>query len=399
VFEFKDLKITFVTGVYPHPRRGVWPGIERLVEDLSDALVKKGVDISIVTSYRLGGKSDFETLPNGVKLYKVRSLLDYRPFALLGLNNVHFSSAVFGKYYKLLRDSDLVHVFAVSLIPVWPLKVSLPPILYYFPHLDRPKSLLDLLYVPHINFLLQLICQSSDIITAGVPEDSPQITEFLRFCHVPMEKMRFLFQGVDLNRFNPGIDATDVRRKFSGNTVLFAGSLNPRKGLIHLLRAVPKVVKEVPDVKFVFIGRIEREEYIKAIARKLNVEDHVFIEGFVPEAELPKYYKAADVLSCPSLREGYSLVCLEAMSCGTPVVGTNLGTISEIVGDTGMLVGEQDSDALAAGIITLLQDTALRKKLSVKAAQRIIENFTWDKAADKAVQVYKEAIELRKRSR
>lgn len=399
MFEFKDLKITFVTGVYPHPRRGVWPGIERLVEDLSDALVKKGVDISIITSYRLGGKSDFETLPNGVKLFRVRSLLDFKPFALLGLNNAHFSSAVFGKYYRLLRDSDLLHVFAVSFIPVWPLKVSLPPILYYFPHLDRPKSLLDLLYVPHINFLLQLICQSSDIITAGVPEDSPQITEFLRFCHVPMKKMRFLFQGVDLNRFNPEIDATDIRRKFNGNTVLFAGSLNPRKGLIHLLKAVPKVVKEVPDVKFVFIGRIEREEYIKMIARKLKVEDHVFVEGFVPETELPKYYKAADVVSCPSLREGYSLVCLEAMSCGTPIVGTNLGTISRIVGDTGILVGEQDSDALADGITTLLRDTALRKKLSAKAAQRIIENFTWDKAADKAVQVYKEAIELRKRSR
>lgn len=399
MFGLSDLKVALVSGVYPHPRRGSWPGIERLVEELSEALVRKGVEVSVITSYRLGGQSDHEILPNGVKLFRVKSLLDFKPFAVLGLNLVHFSSCVFGKYFRLLRDSDVLHIFAASLVPVRPLKDSLPPVLCYFPHLERPKSFVELSYMPHISFWLYVLCQSSDIITVGVPQDSPQLTEFLKFCHLSMEKIRFLFQGVDLKKFNPEIDATNVLNRFGGNIVLFAGALSPRKGLIHLLKAAPRVVKEVPDAKFVLIGRIDQREYVRRFARKLEVEDHVFVEGFVPEADLPKYYKAADVLSCPSLREGLSLTCLEAMACGTPVVGTNLGTISSIVGDTGILVGEQDSVGLAEGMISLLKDSSLRRKLGDKAAKRIRENFTWDRVADKTLEIYKEAVELRKRER
>jgi len=391
-----DLKVAFVSGMYPYPKRGSWPGIERLVEGLSGALVRKGVDVSVVASYRLGGQKDFEVLPNGVKLFRVRSLLDFRPFGFLGLNSANFSLFTFGKYFRLLRDSDVIHVFAGSLVPVKPLKDSLPPILCYFPHLSVPKSLTDLLYVPYIDFLLYLVYHNSDIVTAGVPPNSPQLHEFLKFFHLPLEKVRFLYEGVDPKKFHPDINGTKVLEKFNGNIVLYAGSLIPRKGLIYLIKAAPRVVKEVPDVKFVFVGRNEQKGNLQRLAKKLGVDDHMFFEGFVSETDLPKYYKAADVLSCTSLIEGYPLVCLEAMACGTPVVATNLGTVREIVGDTGILVKEKDYTSLAQGIVSLLKDSSLRKKLGARAAKRVEENFTWDKIAEKAIEIYKEAMELRK---
>jgi glycosyltransferase involved in cell wall biosynthesis len=393
------MKVTFVSSVYPHPKRGVWLGMERLVESLSEALVRNGVDLSVITSYRLGGEKDFEVLPSGIKLFRVRSLLDFKPFGFLGLNTANFSASTFGKYFRLLRDSDTIHVFSCSLVPFGPMKNSLPPVLCYFPHFDLPKSLTDLLYVPYIDFLLYLLCRSSDFITAGVPPNSPQLCEFLKFFHVPEEKVRFLYEAVDSQKFNPKIDASEVLEKFEGSRIiLYAGSIIPRKGLIYLIQAIPHVVKEVPEAKFVFVGGKSKPALnLKKLAQQLGVEKHVFFEGFVSDVDLPKYYKAADVLSCPSLREGYPLPCLEAMACGTPIVGTNLGTISEVVGDSGILVGERDSVQLAEGIIAILKDPSLKRRLGERAARRVKENFTWEKVAQRAIEIYKEAMELRKR--
>lgn len=388
--------MTFVSGVYPYPSRGTWPGVERLVEGLSEALVRRGLDVSVVTSYRLGGERDFEVLPSGVKLFRVRSLLDFKYFAVLGLNVVNFSLFVSRKHFRLLRDSDVVHVFAASLVPVGPLKSSLPPILCYFPHFDLPKSLVEFFYVSYIDFLFYLLCQASDIITAGVPPNSSQLREFCEFFRVPLEKVRFLYEGVDPRKFHSNIEAEDVSDRFGDHMVLYAGPLIPRKGLVYLIEAVPRVVKEVPDAKFVFLGRGGQRDYLQNLAKKLGVNGHVSFEGFVPEADLPKYYGAADVFAFPSLREGYPLVCLEAMACGTPVVATNLGTIAEIVGDTGILVEERDSMRLAEGIIALLCDSSLRKRLGERAAWRVRENFTWDRVAEKLVGIYKEAVELRR---
>jgi glycosyltransferase involved in cell wall biosynthesis len=377
----------------------LWLGTERLVEGLSEALVRNGVNLSVVTSYRMGGERSFEVLTNGVKLFRVRSLFDFKPFGLLGMNTANFSASAFGKYFRLLRDSDVIHVFSASLVPVGPMKNSLPSVLCYFPHFDLPKSLTDFMHTPYIDFLLYLLCQASDFVTAGVPPNSSQLKEFMEFFHVPEEKVRFLYEAVDSSKFNPKIDASEILDRFGGGRiVLYAGSIIPRKGLIYLIQAIPKVIKEVPDAKFVFVGgKSEQALNLKRLAQQLGVEKHLFFEGFVSDADLPKYYKAADVLSCPSLREGYPLPCLEAMACGTPVIGTNLGTISEVVGDTGILVEERNSERLAKGIIELLKNPTLRKRLGENAATRVSENFTWDRTARHAMEIYNEAVELRKR--
>ncbi len=369
------------------------------MEGLSAALVRKGIDVSVVTSYRLGGEGKSETLPNGVKLFRVRSLLDHRLFGVLGLNVANFSTLSYCRHLGLLKGSDVVHVFAASLVPVGPMKDSLPPTLCYFPHFDRPQSVADFFYVSYIDFLLYLLCQSCDIITAGVPSGSSQLKEFMEFFHVPLEKIRFVYEGVDPEKFHPRINATKIREKFGDHMVLYAGPFIPRKGLVYLINAVPIVVKEVPEAKFVFIGRGEQKEYLQSLARRLGVGDHVVFEGFVPEVDLPKYYGAASAFSFPSLREGYPLVCLEAMACGTPVVGTKLGTIAEIVGESGILVNERDSAGLAEALLSVLINSSLRKSLSEKAARNVQTRFTWDKVVEPLIEIYKEAVELRNRGR
>jgi len=385
-----DLKVSFVSYTYPYPSRGYNPGIERLVEGLSEALVRKGVDLSVITSYR-GGKKEFEVTPKGVRLFRARSLAR----GIFAASLASFSLMALKKYLSLMRNSDIISVFSASFIPIRPMKNLLPPIISYFTHLDRPNSIKELLYLPHVNFMLYLLYKYSDIIIAGNSSDSPQMRELEEFLKVSRKKIRFSYEGVDAAKFNAKVDGTSIRDKFGENMILYVGPLTPRKGLMYLVQAIPKIVRETPDVKFVFAGKGEHESYLKNLSVKLGVEKHVFFEGFVSESLLPQYYSAADIFAFPSLKEGYPLVCLEAMACGTPVVATQLKNISTLVGDTGILVEQRNPDQLAKSIVQLLKEPTLRGRLGRRAEKRVEENFTWDKISRHLVEIYEEAMNLR----
>jgi len=380
-----DLKVSFVSYTYPYPSRALQGGIERLVEGLSEALVRKGVEVSVITSYRWG-KKEFEVTPRGVALFRARSI----PKGIFAASAASFSLTAFQKYLSLMRNSDIIHVFSCSFIPAKPIKTLLPPVVSYFTHLDRPESIKEFLYLPHVNFILYLLYKYSDIIVVGDSPDSPQVGELLKFLKASRDKLRFSYEGVDASKFRAKIDGTDIRNKFGDNMVLFVGALNPRKGLRYLVEAIPRIVKEIPNVKFVLVGKGDQEYYLKNLLLKLGVKKHVFFEGFVSESLLPQYYAAADVFAFPSLKEGYPLVCLEAMACGTPLVATKLRNISTIVGDAGILVEERNPGQLAEGIVRLLKEPMLRKRLGEKAEKRVRENFTWDKIAENMIKIYEE---------
>lgn len=385
-----DLKVSFVSYSYPYPSGGFSGGIERLVEGLSEALVGKGVEVSVITSYRWG-KKEFEVTPRGVALFRARSI----PKGIFAVSAASFSLTAFTKYLSLMRNSDIINVFSCSFIPVKPIKNLLPPIVSYFTHLDRPQTIKEFLYLPHVNFILYLLYKYSDIIIAGDSPDSPQVHELLGFLKASRDKIRFSYEGVDGSKFNTKTDGTDIRDKFGDNMILYVGMLNHRKGLRYLIEAIPMIVKEVPNAKFVFVGKGDEEYYLKNLVVKIGVTEHVFFEGFVSESLLPQYYAEADVFAFPSLKEGYPLVCLEAMACGTPLVATKLRNISTIVGDAGILVEARNPDQLAKGIVQLLREPMLRKRLGEKAAKRVRENFTWDKITEDMMKIYSEAMNLR----
>ena len=115
--------------------------------------------------------------------------------------------------------------------------------------------------------------------------------------------------------------------------------------------------------------------------------DHARFTGFVDDADLPALYSAASLLAYVSLYEGFGLPVLEAMACGTPVIGSNVSSIPEVVGDAGLLVDPLDVDAIAAGLIGLLKDASARDaflRLGLERAAR----FTWDKAARQLLATY-----------
>ena len=105
-----------------------------------------------------------------------------------------------------------------------------------------------------------------------------------------------------------------------------------------------------------------------------------------------RLYAKATAAVIPSVYEGFGLPVGEAMACGVPVISTTGGALPEVVGDAGILVPPADHHALAAAILKILQQPQLAQKLSQEGYQRVQQQFTWIKAAQKTVDVYRKAI-------
>jgi len=203
--------------------------------------------------------------------------------------------------------------------------------------------------------------------------------------NIDEEKMRVVYQGVDVERFTPS--------KCEGKTVLFVGRLHQRKGVDRLLRAFKKVVKEEPEAKLLIAGRGEGEQEYKALAKKLALGASVKFLGHFPEEELPGLYSSASLFVMPSYYEGFGLVLLEGMASGLPVLAFDTGVVPEIIenGRNGFMV-EDDND-LADRVLEILADEQKRKAMGKRSRAIVEEKLTWDRTAKGTIEVYKELVE------
>ena len=156
--------------------------------------------------------------------------------------------------------------------------------------------------------------------------------------------------------------------------VLFAGRLSQEKGVLDLVEAangLPLVVAGDGPLRESVPGAL----------------------GFVPHDELERLYERAAVVACPSRREGFGVVCAEAMAHGRPVVASAVGGLLDLVvdGETGLLVPSRDPAALRRALERLLGDPELRARLGDAARERIRERFAWDAVLDATVALYEEA--------
>ena len=203
------------------------------------------------------------------------------------------------------------------------------------------------------------------------------------------------------DRFGPVADERDLQRVrhtygIAGDYILSVGSIQPRKNLGRLVAAYARLRRTNGNLilpKLVIVGKRAwlYEETLRAI-RESGVSDSVILTGYVPEADLPALYSGALCFVYPSYFEGFGLPPLEAMKCGAPVLAGNRTSLSEVVGDAGLLVDPLDTDAIASGIARLVEDPAFRNELSVKGLKRS-ELFKWENTAKRTLEVYKRAVD------
>ncbi|MDF9392753.1 MULTISPECIES: glycosyltransferase family 4 protein [Methylococcus] len=171
-------------------------------------------------------------------------------------------------------------------------------------------------------------------------------------------------------------DALPEERESGRPEVLFLGRLREKKGVFDLVRAIPVVLKRVPDTVFTLAGDGEMEA-VRRLAVDLGVSDAIKLPGWIKDAEKDAELSAARVLALPSYFEGLPVCILEAMAGGVPVVATSVGGIPELLadGECGLLVPPGDVEALAEALVLVLQDAALRRRLRESAFRRVLNYY------------------------
>jgi glycosyltransferase involved in cell wall biosynthesis len=165
--------------------------------------------------------------------------------------------------------------------------------------------------------------------------------------------------------------------------------MSVRKNLVRLLDAWKTVQISIRDVKLVLIGG-SYPGFRDPGLRREDLSPGVRLMGYVPEKDLPGLYAGALALVIPSLYEGFGLPVLEAMACGTPVVASAGGALSEVVGEAGVLVNPYDTREIALAIGGLIADHRFRKELSRRGREWSIR-FSWARTASEVRKVLLES--------
>lgn len=175
--------------------------------------------------------------------------------------------------------------------------------------------------------------------------------------------------------------------------VLYVGGIAPHKNLAALIAAFDQLAADGQheDVRLVLVGDYEHDVFLMDDVIRARMHDpefraRVIFTGYIPDEELNALYNAASVFVLPSFCEGFGLPALEAMSCGTVVIGSNSTSIPEVVGEAGLFFDPHDAQALTAHLRSVLDDPVLREKLQRRALQRAAM-FSWQRSAQDALQV------------
>lgn len=172
--------------------------------------------------------------------------------------------------------------------------------------------------------------------------------------------------GIDLEDFNPNISGLEAKRRLGWeNNKLIISNRNHFSvyGIEYLIGAIPIVVKEMPEARFLIIGNGPLTKALKKMTKKLGVTRYTHFIGRVPNQQIPMYLRAADIYVSTSFSDGASASLLEAMACGLPVVVTDIPANNEWIqnGKNGFLVPIKDSKILAEKIIFLAKNNNIRK--------------------------------------
>jgi glycogen synthase len=206
-------------------------------------------------------------------------------------------------------------------------------------------------------------------------------------------RMAVIPNGIDANELRPVGDLQALRREFAGpqeKLVLFVGRLVYEKGFQLALDALPSVIDQVGNVRFLVAGSGTHEGELKAQAQRLGLAEHGSFLGWIGDDALHSLYRIADLCVVPSIYEPFGLVALEAMASGCPCIVADTGGLREVVplGErVGLRFNGGDAEHLGVMIERLLVDHELRERLVTEASEHVLR-FDWDDIAWRTRGIY-----------
>ncbi|MEZ4590477.1 MAG: glycosyltransferase [Chloroflexota bacterium] len=244
----------------------------------------------------------------------------------------------------------------------------------------------------------------ADKLIAATPAEEAQLQELY---DADPAKIAIIPPGVDLERFQP-IPKDEAKKRVGipcGDTnILFAGRIEPLKGIDTMLRAMALIQQRRPEVLhnacMAIIGGDpwaddldEEMARLQQLRHDLDIHDLVTFLGAKDQDLLPNYYAAAEMVVMPSHYESFGMVALEAMAMGTPVIASEVGGLAHLVkhGVTGYHVPSRDPEALAARIYELLANKDCRRQLG-QQAREYARQYAWPNIVDRMLAVYEDVV-------
>jgi len=237
---------------------------------------------------------------------------------------------------------------------------------------------------PKLDKRIRRSLREADLVTAI----SQALEEEIMEAGVPKEKIRLVPNGIDLKEFQ--IDGVfRWRRPY----IMAMGRLREKKGFDVLIRAFPKVKENFPGIDLLIAGQGRDREFLASLIRELRLEDSVHLIGTVQGEDKVRKLRGCLFFVCPSRREPFGIVNIEALACGKPVIGTHVGGIPDVIkeGENGFLVLPEDPQALAQAMIRLLCSPKLMETMGEKAKE-MAEAYDWMDIARKYERVYEEVL-------
>ena len=233
--------------------------------------------------------------------------------------------------------------------------------------------------------------------------DAEHIKEPLIELGADPKKIKLIYFGTDTQKFRPEQRSQKLREElsvFDSPVIISLRRADSRGGVEYLIRAIPLVVKEFPEAKFVIAGDGSLKTELEGLAQSLGVSNSIRFIGFIPNDELPQYLNMADIYVSTSLSDaGLAASTAEAMACGLPVVITDFGDNRKWVEDSvnGFIVPLRDPETLASQIIYLLRNKDDRIKFGQANRQIIEERNNYEKEMGRMGELYEILIERHKK--
>ena len=223
---------------------------------------------------------------------------------------------------------------------------------------------------------------------------------------VERERIALISPGVDLERFQPGLETHDllesIRFKNGQKLIFSVGRLNRRKGFDQVIRAIPRLLDDKIDVHYTIAGIGQDLDYLISLSESLHVSDRVHLLGHVSEADLPRWYNAANLFAMPNREikgdtEGFGMVFLEAAACGkASLAGRAGGTGGAVIdGETGLRVNGASLDEVTEALKRLLSNSVLAQSLGTNGYTRVRAQFSWNAVAERTSLISRNCQNLR----
>ncbi len=374
------MRIVINAWFWDSPTTGSGQYTRRLVERLTT--LDEELEIILVTPSEEGQ----EEHPASCILHPI-------PCSRSNLGKVWFEQAAFPRACRRLR-ADVAHV------PYWapPLRPAVPTVVTI--HDLIPLLLREYRGGPLVRLYTALVGKAARNATQVLTDSEFSRQDIIAHLNLAPDHVRAVYLAAG-ERYTPTPAPTDadIRARYGlpQRYVLYLGGFDVRKNIATLIdayrRAAPTIGETHP---LVIAGRLPGEDTPfspdpRRLAWEQALEERlVHFPGFVEEVDQPAIYRGATAFIFPSRYEGFGLPPLEALACGTPVVGSNVSSIPEVVGDGGLLLPPDDVEGMAEALVKLATDDGFRAGLSQRAVAQAAR-FSWERTAQETLATYRNA--------